>query len=264
MNLPHLSRPDRLTGPILLILACLCAGSTAARAEASATNATFLARAKAAYQHAETRLTRHPTDPLAAGQFASACFDLNAFSHTDLERERLAQLGIDACRRILAENPSSVTGHYYLAMNLGELAQARAPSLSAYRLVHEVEHEFEAAAKLDERFDQAGPVRNLGELYFQAPSWPLSVGSHRKAREQLELAAALAPGYPENQLNLLEARLKWRERAEAESTLHTIALLWPQAQKQFDGPEREKDWADWDERRAALEAEYRHLYPATP
>lgn len=265
MNTPPWNRFRRCRwATVWLLLAGWSALTAAAEPEASATNAVFLARARLAYQQAEARLTRHPTDPVAAGQFASACFDLNAFSQNDLDRERLAQLGIDACRRILAENPSSVTGHYYLAMNLGELAQARAPSLSAYHLVHEVEHEFEATARLDERFDQAGPVRNLGELYFQAPSWPLSVGSHRKAREQLERAAALAPGYPENQLNLLEARLKWRERSAAESTLHTIELLWPQARKQFTGPGREKDWADWDARRASLEAEYHRLYPTAP
>ena len=147
-------------------------------------------------------------------------------------------------------------------MNLGELAQAEAPSLAAYKLVQEVEREFKAAADLDVGFDFAGPARNLGELYFQAPGWPLSVGNKRKAKEWLDRAVAVAPGYPENQLNILEAQLKWRQREEAEKTLKVLALLWPVARKQFTGESREKDWVDWSARRAELRTEFHRLYPS--
>ena len=130
-------------------------------------------------------------------------------------------------------------------MNLGELAQAEAPSLAAYRLVHEVEREFKAAAELDVRFDHAGPARNLGELYFQAPGWPLSVGSKHKAREWLERAVALAPEYPENQLNLAEAQLKWHQHEALETTLKNLDAIWPAARTNFTG-------AAWEARLAAI------------
>ena len=227
----------------------------------SETNQVYLARAQKAYDQALEHYTAHPEDTNAPWQFASACFDLADFSTNDTQRAGLAELGVNACRQVIARDSNSVAGHYYLAMDLGELAQAKAPSLAAYRLVHQVEAEFQAAATLDERFDQAGPARNLGELYFQAPSWPLSVGSHRKAREWLERAAALAPDYPENQLNLLEARIKWRQQFEAETTLQTIAEIWPAARKKYTGPGRDKDWEDWTARRTALEAQFHKVFP---
>ena len=134
--------------------------------------------------------------------------------------------------------------------------------MAAYRLVHEMEHEFKVAAELDVAYDFGGPARNLGELYFQAPAWPLSVGSKHKAKEWLDRAVAVAPGYPENQLNLLEAHLKWRQREEAEKTLKTLDAIWPAARKQFTGAGREKDWVDWSARRAALRTEFEQIYPA--
>ena len=116
----------------------------------------------------------------------------------DAARAEFARTGIAVCRQWLARESNSAPGHYYFAMNLGKLAQAEAPSLAAYRLVHEVEREFTAAAELDVRFDHAGPARSLGELYFQAPGWPFSVGSKHRAREWFDRAAALAPEYPGN------------------------------------------------------------------
>jgi hypothetical protein len=69
---------------------------------------------------------------------------------------------------------------------------AEAPSIAAYLRVYEVEREFKAAAELDLRLDYAGPARPLGELYFPAPGWPLSIGCKDQAREWLERAAARA------------------------------------------------------------------------
>ena len=49
-----------------------------------------------------------------------------------------------------------VAGHYYLAMNLGQLA--RTEMIGALKIVKEMENEFEIAADIDPRFDHAGPV----------------------------------------------------------------------------------------------------------
>jgi len=238
-----------------LLLTGLAAGAQ------SETNQLFRARAQAAFQLAQTNYIIHTNNPAIACQYASACFDLTDYSTNDTERAKMAQLGIDACRQVLAADPKSAPGHYYLAMNLGELAQAEAPSLAAYRLVHEVEHEFKTAGELDERLDHAGPARNLGELYFQAPGWPLSIGNKHKAKELLERAVVLAPDWPENQLNLLEARLKWRQRTEAAATIKTLKTLWPTARLKYAGPDYDRDWVDWPIRRTALETEFYRLYP---
>ena len=171
------------------------------------------------------------------------------FATNDTKRAALAEQGVAACRQLLAREPKSAPGHYYLGMNFGQLADAEAPSMAAYKLVHEVEHEFKSAAELDEQFDFAGPARNLGELYFQAPGWPLSVGSKHKAREWLERAVKLAPNYPENHLNLIEARLKWDDRSGAQREMKALDTLWPDAQAIFTGEAWERSWNEWSARR---------------
>lgn len=197
-------------------------------------------------------------------QFARAAFDLADLATNDTQRAQAAQHGIEVCRQLLAREPKSAPGHYYLAMNLGQLAQAEAPSIAAYHLVHDVEHELITAADLDVHFDHAGPARTLGLLYFQAPGWPLSVGSKTKAHEWLERAAKLAPDYPGNQLTLAEAQLKWRQRDELETTLKKLEAIWPVARTNFTGESWEESWFEWDKHRAIISAHYEQLYGTKP
>jgi hypothetical protein len=182
----------------------------------------------------------------------------------ETQRAEIARCGIAVCRQWLAREPKSAPGHYYLAVNLGKLAQAEAPSIAAYKLVHEMELEFLQAAELDVRFDHAGPARSLGELYFQAPGWPFSVGSKHKSREWLERAVTLAPEYPGNQLNLAEAQLKWRQPEAFEATLKNLDARWPSAKTNFTGAAWEPCWLDWNARRTALKAEFQKIYQRAP
>jgi hypothetical protein len=145
---------------------------------------------------------------------------------------------------------NSAPAHYYLALNLGQLAQAE--RLGALKLVHEMQHEFKMAANLDVHFDFAGPERGLGLLYREAPAWPVSIGNRQKARQFLEAAAALAPDDPENILNLGEAYLKWDDHTLAQRELFALDALWPQAQTNLTGQVWEASWQDWSKRRDAM------------
>lgn len=220
------------------------------------TNQIFLERAQKAFLLAQQA---YKTNSAVALTFGRACFHLAELATNETQRAEVARLGIGACRAAVARESNSAPAHYYLATNLGELAQAEAPSLTAYRLVHEVEREFLKAAELDVRFDHAGPARTLGELYFKAPGWPLSVGSTRKAREWFERAVAVSPDYPGNQLNLAEAQLKWRDRGALEATLKKLDALWPSARTNLAGEDWELAWLEWSARRAALKSEYGRL-----
>ncbi len=237
----------------------LCMAASLCTADAS--KKIYAVRAEKAFLAAQTQFQSATNNTTNAWQFARACFDFAELATNATQRADLARLGIAAGRQLVAREPKSAPGHYYLAMNYGELADAEAPSLAAYKLVHEVEREFKTAAELDEHFDFAGPVRNLGELYFQAPGWPLSVGGKRKALDWLERAAALAPDYPENFLNLAEAQLKWRQTAEALKTLQKLDALWPAAQTNLAGVAWESSWDDWRGRRLAAKAEAARLAP---
>lgn len=228
------------------------------------TNRPFAARAEKEFLRAQHQFTNHLGDAAAAWQFGLASYDWAEFATNETQRASLAEAGIAACRQSLALAPKSAPGHYYLAMDFGQLAEAEAPSIAAYKLVKEIEREFKAAAELDETFDFAGPPRCLGLLYRDAPGWPISIGSKHKAREFLERAVALAPDFPENQLNLAESQVRWHQLAEAEKALKKLDAIWPAAQSNLIGEAWEKSWDEWTTRRTAVRAEFQKAFKRAP
>jgi tetratricopeptide (TPR) repeat protein len=188
---------------------------------------------------------------VAAWHFASACFDQCEFSRNDADRARVANEGIAACRQALALDPNLAAAHYYLGMDLAQLA--RTELIGALGLLGDVEKEWETAIKLDEHFDYAGPDRNLGLLYRDAPGWPLSIGSRVQARQHLMRAVSLHPEYPENHLNMIEAHLKWQNHSESVLAAKALEKILPEAQKKFTGPVWESNWDDWNKRWQAIQ-----------
>lgn len=240
----------RAAGPVRLAVfgLAVAAGTLLAR---EVPDRIFAARAETEFHRAQIQLQSDPADTAAAWQFARACFDWADFATNKAGRAAIANQGIAACRTLLAHETNSIPGHYYLAMNFGQLADAEAPSLAAYRLIKDIEREFKTAARLDPRFDHAGPERNLGLLYREAPGWPLSIGSKRKARAFLEQAVKLAPEYPENHLNLAESCLQWRDGDTARDELKALGALWPSARTNFTGEAWARSWSEWTIRRDA-------------
>jgi tetratricopeptide (TPR) repeat protein len=229
---------------------CFLFAFAAAGIAQSAANPVFAARAEKSFRQARIQFDSTTNDD-AAWKFARACFDLADCATNDTQRATIARQGIAACQKLLARDTNSGPAHYYLAMNEGQLAQAEAPSLASYRLVRQMEREFKAAADLDPSLDYAGPERGLGLLYRDAPGWPFSIGSRRKARDWLERAAKLAPDFPENRLTLAESHLRWNDPADARKQLDALAALWPSARTNFIGEAWEQSWADWSARRDA-------------
>ena len=224
------------------------------------TNATLAAQARQAFDGAQKEFATHPDDASAASQLGRASYDWAEFSTNTTQRATAAQAGIDACKHLVARDAKSAPGHYYLAMCYGELAEAKAPSLAAYRLIREIEGEFKTATDLDEHLDYGGPPRCLGLLYRDAPGWPLSIGNEHNAHEYLERAAALAPDFPENQMNLLESSIQWHEAAEAETAWQKLATLWPAARTNLTGRAWEYSWADWTYRRAVAKEQFEKTF----
>lgn len=212
-----------------------------------------LVRCLKAYTVQSASFAAAPTNDLLGWQLARACFDLADIATNNTQRAGAAQEGITAARSVIGRAPGLAPAHYYLALNLGQLARTR--GLSALKLVSEMEAELKTALRLDARFDHAGPDRSLGVVYRDAPGWPLSVGSKGKAREHLRQATALFPNYPENRLYLIESYLKWGDRKSALLELKAAAELFPAARQQLAGPEWAESWADWDRWWKALQAQ---------
>ena len=130
-------------------------------------------------------------------------------------------------------------------MNLGQLARTK--TLGALKIVDEMEREFKMARALDEHFDHAGPDRNLGLLYLEAPRIA-SIGNRSKARQHLLKAVELAPDYPDNRLNFGEACLRWGDYHLAKRELEALEEIWPSSRAKFSGPDWEASWLDWEQR----------------
>ncbi|MCX8089344.1 MAG: hypothetical protein N3I86_00185 [Verrucomicrobiae bacterium] len=222
---------------------------------ASQPPASFAVRAAERFAVAQARFATAPTNVTAAWEFARAAFDCAEFATNNTERAALAEQGIAAARQALTGDSNCAPAHYYLGMNLGQLARTR--TLGALRLVSDMERAFKAARALDAHFDFAGPDRNLGLLYLQAPSIG-SIGDRKKARQHLQRAVELAPDYPENHLNLAEALWKWGDRDGALRAFTALDEIWPQARLRFDGPDWEAAWADWTARRQRLDEQLHH------
>jgi hypothetical protein len=199
------------------------------------------------FYRAQARFQSDKNNPTNAWQFARATFDFAEFSTNDAQRADLANLGIAVCRPLVAREPKLAAGHYYLAMNLGQLA--RTELIGALDLVKQMEPEFKTAAQLDELLDHAGPERNLGLLYRDAPGWPASIGNPSKAQSLLRQAVRLAPGFPENHLHLIESYLKWNEPDDAKKELRALDIIWPAARTNLVGEKWAQSWSAWSARR---------------
>lgn len=208
--------------------------------------ADFAARAHRLFIESRERLRAHPNNAEAAWQFARAAFDWAEFATNDTQRAALANQAIAVCRPLIEREPTLAAAHYYLALNLGQLARTK--SLGALKLVEEMEQRFKRARELDAQFDFAGPDRSLGLLYRDAPGWPASIGSRARARHHLERAVELAPEFPENRLCLLEALLKWGDRKSARTQALNLPAVFQRARATFTGEAWAAAWVDWERR----------------
>lgn len=226
---------------VLISVALLLLTLTAA--QAGGTDLSSWARER--LDEASARLEQQPASVEAGWQYGRAIFDFAEFSTNSSQRAALAEKGIAVCRRILTGATNSAAAHYYLAMNLGQLARTR--GLGALKLVSEMEQLFQRACELDELFDYAGPDRNLGMLYRDAPVIA-SVGSRSKARKRLEQAVKLAPDFPENRLALVEGYILWGNRAGARREFASLRDGLAAGRRRFSGAEWASSWVDWDAR----------------
>ena len=240
LSIPPRARPAMFYAGVSLLVSCLFS------CPLMAAESEFRTRTLQNYEAAKSNYLANGFSEKAALAFGEACFDWADFARNDEQRAQLADEGISAMREALLNHPKSAGGHYYLGLNLGQLARTK--TLGALPIVREMEKTFKASIALDPRFNHAGAHRSLGLLYFEAPGWPTSIGSNSKAREHLKKAVELAPTHPENHLCLMEAYVKWKDRKELAEAITRYRKLLPQARERYSGEQWIYAWNDWDER----------------
>jgi hypothetical protein len=233
-----------------LITSLLCA---ATRAEDSGGSA--YTRALAEYTSAKAKYESDKGNAETAWKFARACSDLADNAKDDDQKEAISTEGIEAARFVTQSSPANAAGYFFLALNIGELAQTK--TFGALSLVKQMERALIKAIELDPTIEHGGPDRSLGMLYRDAPGRPFSVGNKSKARQHLEHAVTIASDYPDNLLSLMEGQLKWGDSDALRATMAQYEKTADAARKKYSGTEFEQAWRDWDQRWAAIQKRQR-------
>ncbi len=132
-----------------------------------------------------------------------------------------ARRGLDHARAARDQKSEKVAGHYFMAVNMGLIAQMN-PDGALARL-QEIVRLAERAREIDDSFQQGGPLRILGALYATAPPWPTSIGDIEESEELLEEVVERFPDYPLNHYmygeTLMRLSLSTRAAAAFRATL---------------------------------------------
>ena len=155
-------------------------------------------------------------------ELARLCFTLGEWgAEAKNDRKNYFEKGRDYAKLLIRENPYLVAGHYWLALNLGGLAEMSGARRDL-RLVPIMVQELIVAATIDGAYNQAGPHRVLGRIYCMAPAWPMSVGDLNKSVKHLRIAVGLAPENSSNHLYLAETLIQMGKVDQACQELNEV------------------------------------------
>lgn len=153
-------------------------------------------------------------------RLARICFILGELSPKGEKNHYFAK-GREYAEILSREHPEWADGHYWLGLNLCGLAEV-AGAKRGLKMVPQIIEAMERALRVDPVYDQAGPHRVLGRIYFECPAWPLSVGDIHQSLRHLSKAAAIAPENSTNHLFLAETLLKLGKKPEAREELEKV------------------------------------------
>ncbi len=196
------------------------AGEPDKRAQADA----LLASPALDYQKAQQAIALYesllPGNPALLTRLARACFILGDLAPKS-ERGRCYEKGLAYADKLLAHEPNGVAGHYWKALNFSGQADV-GTRMQGFKLLPKIMEELKLVLALDQTYDDAGAHRVIGRIYFEAPSWPISVGDKQKSLTHLTTAVRLAPNHSTNHLYLAETMLGMGQKDEARAELQKV------------------------------------------
>ncbi|MCL4500251.1 MAG: TRAP transporter TatT component family protein [Deltaproteobacteria bacterium] len=158
--------------------------------------------------------------PQLMTRLSRACFILGNLAPVK-ERGNYYEQGLHYAEKLLAQEPNGVAGHYWKALNLGGLADVGS-EIVGFKLLPQIMDELKRALAIDQSYDDAGAHRVMGRIFFQAPSWPISVGDKKKSLAHLTAAVHQAPNYSTNHLYLGETLLDMQQKDQARAEFEKV------------------------------------------
>lgn len=196
-----------------------------------------LASAKTAADIWHDRLTRNARDFEAAWKLARACYWLGGHGPA-ADRKRELERGVDVARRAIALEPNRPDGHFWLAANMGALAESFGLR-AGLKYRKPIREALERVLAIDPAFQQGSADRALGRWYFRVPR--LFGGSKQKSEEHLRRALTYNPRSTISHYFLAETLLDMGRKDEARAELQAV----------LDAP-LDPEWApedrEWKER----------------
>jgi tetratricopeptide (TPR) repeat protein len=180
------------------------------------------------------RLADTPDDFTSAWKLARARYWLGGHSARDLVKGEY-EAGVEAARHAIARRPDRPEGHFWLAANLGGLAETQG-RMTGLRLRKEIRRSLERVLALDPAFQDGSADRALGRWYLKVPGW--FGGSRSKAEEHLRRSLEYDPHSTASLFFLAETLVDDDREDEARDVLHRLAAapvnpLWAPEDREF-------------------------------
>jgi tetratricopeptide (TPR) repeat protein len=180
------------------------------------------------------RLSSNPKDFESAWKLARAQYWLGTNGLPERERKDALEAGIAAGRKAIAIDASRPDGHFWMAANMGALAESFGLR-QGIRYRTPVREALERVLKIDAPYLDGSADRALGRWYYKVPG--LFGGDKRKSEAHLRKALSYAPDSIISHLFLAETLIALDRPAEARKELEA-ALAAPISD----------DWAPEDRR----------------
>lgn len=177
-----------------------------------------LASARQAEAIWAARLARDARDFEAAWKLARARYWLGGHA-PEPERRALLEAGIAAGRAAVAVHPDKPEGHFWIAANMGALAESFGMR-QGLKYRGDIRNELQIVLKLDAAFQHGSADRALGRWYYKVPA--LFGGSRKKSEEHLRRSLTYNPNSSSSLFFLAETLIALDRDAEAKQALQKL------------------------------------------
>ncbi len=154
----------------------------------------------------------------AAWKLARACYWLGSHVPEAQRRARLEQ-GIEAARRAAVSQPDRPEGHFWMAANMGTLAEGFGLR-AGLRYRGPIKAALEKSLAIDPAYLEGGADRALGRWYAKVPR--LFGGSLTKSVEHLQRSLGYRPGSIASRFFLAETFLEMNRRDDARREFQAV------------------------------------------
>jgi hypothetical protein len=154
----------------------------------------------------------------AAWKLARARYWLGGHA-AETERKSTLEGGISAARAAIAARPDRPEGHFWLAANMGALAESFGMR-QGLKYRGDIKNALLTVLKLDPAFQQGSADRALGRWYFKVPG--LFGGSDKKSEEHLRKSLTYNPNSSASRYFLAETLIELNRTEDARAELQRV------------------------------------------